>query len=75
MHRLMTESVTLNTLSDHKWFLYWDTVLCCISVNFESFGKHFFGLGKQTKFVTWEVMGNNFNFFYFLPYRQFLWKN
>lgn len=30
------------TLSDHKWFLYLDTVLCFISMNFESFGKHFF---------------------------------
>jgi len=38
----MTESVTLNTLNDHKLFLYLDTVLCCISVTFESFGKHFF---------------------------------
>ena len=42
MHRLMTECVTLNTLSDHNWFFYLDTILCCISVNFESFGKYFF---------------------------------
>jgi len=45
----MTERVTLNAISDRKWFLYLDTVLCCISVNIESFGKLFFFLASGSK--------------------------